>query len=626
MLATDAPFSQYFDLDGTPLDGGRIYFGAANQNPETSPVAVYWDAAGTQPAAQPIRTLNGYSVRNGAPALVYTAADYSVMVRNRAGKQVYYVASSATYGNRQQILADLAVFDDPGKGSAMVGYGAGIPYPINTVGWGIQKFISDLADSTDPNKGPALIGFDPDSPYPLTSAGGEIQAASALRAGRTAPHANFSWLAAKYFSVIQSQGPGRAQIDRDISDSFRAEFGSKLAGAAAWVAPTGSDTNGGSNLSDAWLTLSKALSTPGRSFILMMPGTYAPANFQCTDPSGADAKYVYAPFGGVTIEYPGDIISAAVFTSNATYSNVWETTLATANHVTRLLLNTSLDRYGEPIPMPLYSTLVDVNNSAYGWWYDSATKKLYVRHGQANVNTTIKPNLKAIYAPGGDGKIFINSTIALFDNITLHGYFWAFKSASQPKPNLYLKNCNIKYSVTHAILSDGANLVHQGCRAHRPAGDGANYNIGDSIISYGLEIDFKTEACGDTDTYGLDQLTNPQGTGPNKNGSSNHNSYVIRINGRHEDFYGPGVADTSSSYSWCLGTVVGFSRLQAFTAPSNPRYGFLMQGNNAWIDGCSASGNDACFNSDSSANVRIFNSFGTRVSTGSGTFTAYIPS
>ena len=55
-LATDAPFKQYFDLDGSPLDGGRIYFGVANENPETDPVTVYWDAAATQPAPPSIST------------------------------------------------------------------------------------------------------------------------------------------------------------------------------------------------------------------------------------------------------------------------------------------------------------------------------------------------------------------------------------------------------------------------------------------------------------------------------------------------------------------------------------------------------------------------------------------
>ena len=55
MLPVESPFKTYTDLDGKPLDNGYVYFGLPNQNPETAPVTVYWDAAGTIPAAQPLR-------------------------------------------------------------------------------------------------------------------------------------------------------------------------------------------------------------------------------------------------------------------------------------------------------------------------------------------------------------------------------------------------------------------------------------------------------------------------------------------------------------------------------------------------------------------------------------------
>lgn len=104
MLATVSPFPIYVDEDGDPLDSGRLYFGTANLNPETSPITVYWDAAGTQPAAQPITTLNGYTVRNGTPAQLYVSGDYSLSVRNKRGVLVYYVATSAEFSNLGQLL------------------------------------------------------------------------------------------------------------------------------------------------------------------------------------------------------------------------------------------------------------------------------------------------------------------------------------------------------------------------------------------------------------------------------------------------------------------------------------------------------------------------------------------
>lgn len=100
MLATQAPFSQYFDKNGDPLDAGFAYFGQPNQNPETAPMTVYWDFAGTQPVAQPARTLAGYIVRNGTPARVYAEGAYSVTVRNRKGEPVYYAATSTDFSNQ----------------------------------------------------------------------------------------------------------------------------------------------------------------------------------------------------------------------------------------------------------------------------------------------------------------------------------------------------------------------------------------------------------------------------------------------------------------------------------------------------------------------------------------------
>jgi len=93
MFAVPSPLPQFFDTDGTPLNGGYVYIGTANLNPETNPISVWWDAAGTQPVAQPIRTLNGYVSRNGNPATVYVASDFSLTVNDKRGQLVLYVPS-----------------------------------------------------------------------------------------------------------------------------------------------------------------------------------------------------------------------------------------------------------------------------------------------------------------------------------------------------------------------------------------------------------------------------------------------------------------------------------------------------------------------------------------------------
>ena len=104
-IATSNPVPQFFDLDGSPLDAGYIYYGTANQNPETSPVTVYWDSACTQPVAQPVRTVNGYPARNGSPANVYANSDYAMTVKTKKGTLVIYMPVATQFGNAGQIGA-----------------------------------------------------------------------------------------------------------------------------------------------------------------------------------------------------------------------------------------------------------------------------------------------------------------------------------------------------------------------------------------------------------------------------------------------------------------------------------------------------------------------------------------
>ena len=88
-IAVNPPFPLFTDADGQPLDDAYIYIGAANQNPVSNPITVYWDESLTIPASQPIRTSGGYPVYNGSPARFYANSDYSIIVRDKNGAFVY---------------------------------------------------------------------------------------------------------------------------------------------------------------------------------------------------------------------------------------------------------------------------------------------------------------------------------------------------------------------------------------------------------------------------------------------------------------------------------------------------------------------------------------------------------
>lgn len=90
------PYPIFTDLDGTPLDDGYLYIGEINEDPETNPIQVYWDSALTIVATQPIRTNSGYAYRNGSPALLYTAGEFSITIRNK--RQEFVLYSPVGYG------------------------------------------------------------------------------------------------------------------------------------------------------------------------------------------------------------------------------------------------------------------------------------------------------------------------------------------------------------------------------------------------------------------------------------------------------------------------------------------------------------------------------------------------
>lgn len=140
MLALTPPLPQFFDLDGTPLDQGFVNFGSPNANPQSSPKQVYWDAAGTNPAVQPLRTLNGYIARNGSPAVVYIDGDFSLEILSKNGRLVIYAPSSSG-GALQALLAS-------GDGAGAVAY----KYPAT--GSVVQTLDKILGEG-----GPTLTGF-----------------------------------------------------------------------------------------------------------------------------------------------------------------------------------------------------------------------------------------------------------------------------------------------------------------------------------------------------------------------------------------------------------------------------------------------------------------------------------
>lgn len=155
MTAIRSAIDYTADLAGRPNEAGQVYFGVAGQDPETNPITVYWDAALTQIATQPLTMTAGYIVHSGARAQVYTAAtSWSVRTKDRSGAQIDYfptVTAPASAG----ILASTA-------GASLVGYILDDTVGADqTIEGKLQQSINldDFAGATDHAKLTAAVAF-----------------------------------------------------------------------------------------------------------------------------------------------------------------------------------------------------------------------------------------------------------------------------------------------------------------------------------------------------------------------------------------------------------------------------------------------------------------------------------
>lgn len=180
----------FLDARGNLVDGGYIYVGVANADPETSPIDCFWDFARTIPAEQPIRTIGGLVVNGTTPADVFFAeSDYSIKVEDSGHNLVRYspttypagsyqpldsdltaiaALSTTAYGRALLTLANQAALQSAvGLPAALAATGGTVSGPIGRTGAGAY-FYGTAPEMTDPKIYPPLaIG----TANPATGAG-----------------------------------------------------------------------------------------------------------------------------------------------------------------------------------------------------------------------------------------------------------------------------------------------------------------------------------------------------------------------------------------------------------------------------------------------------------------------
>lgn len=83
------PFEVFIANDGKSLENGNVYIGQYGLNPEAYPIPIFYDADLTTPAAQPIKTLNGFLSQNRNPANIFTPGQYSITLKNNKNELMY---------------------------------------------------------------------------------------------------------------------------------------------------------------------------------------------------------------------------------------------------------------------------------------------------------------------------------------------------------------------------------------------------------------------------------------------------------------------------------------------------------------------------------------------------------
>ncbi len=158
-LSIQPTYPIFTDIDGQPLEAGYVWIGQANLDPQVNPINVYWDAALTIAAPQPIRTLAGYPSRNGTPARLYVNSDYSIRVMNRNGSTVYS-AQAATERYNDVVVsgvnAEDVIYDPPFTNAVQTNVEAKLAQTVSVKDFGAdetgatssyQAFVDALAAS-----------------------------------------------------------------------------------------------------------------------------------------------------------------------------------------------------------------------------------------------------------------------------------------------------------------------------------------------------------------------------------------------------------------------------------------------------------------------------------------------
>ncbi len=342
------------------------------------------------------------------------------------------------------------------------------------------------------------------------------------------------------FDRYSIDADGRASVDVDVQDLWMEENDH---GDAEYFVDwdNGSDSNSGTRFSPL-KTIRAAAQKKDVATIWLMPGIHYDGldNYQ---PQNNIAIRAYSK--GRTIirmgEDPSEYSFSQVPGMASTYSAV----------VYRQIRAVFTNQYRE---LGLASGKEAVGNTAGSWFYDTTSKRLFIRTFDGN--------------PPDDDVIMLTTSInevegdhALYlEGIRIEGGQHGFQATATKsgKPRLYIKNSEIYYAINFGVDSNGAETYLQNVEVAHSGLDNLNYHSEGTTQPLAVEIDVTSRGAGRGE---IDEFNNA---------SSMHDSGVIaRVNGVYYESYGPNLPDTNGSYSLNIGVTARNSKAPSSTQNVN---------------------------------------------------------
>lgn len=426
-------------------------------------------------------------------------------------------------------------------------------------------------------------------------------------------------LASYPFSLASSYDgtPATAMMAESVVDTFYRIYAARITGSAVFVDPVGGNDSYPGNEDQPVKSLATAM-TKLPSIVYCAPGVYDVFSYRydthnavITQLPGGVPKIlkvwdrVTDVSKRVTIRVaPADTLATKTYTATSGYTDIYQAVLTVTGVAAphRVLRNDLQDAYGFPVRMMRCTSVANLSAQPQGWYWDSATKIIYIKLGSGQAIDDHKSALEALWLDAaGNSRILCYGAVLLID-----GDFYLKGVDRTPQEFTERGECWVRGVTSFAAASgasrvDGGWCVSEGERGHASNSDHLNGNprgaYGGLLVTHRAYI-----------TYSGDPLSNQllPAVDSNRNAISAHGGCDhISVGTVGVSSYGPVFADTSAAgkpaATWLVGCVARNSLSSLDTG--NVGVGYLMQGINGstsdtgirqvWMDGCVAENNPA---------------------------------